>query len=317
MGDNMKLNFIFFICCLFIVSGLFSGNKDESYYWESISTPSKSLNFTIILFTQKYKWTESKSEGNYSTLPLGIKNKNTDRELKWDDLKIYIQFKDNSLIHNYKTVAKSGIFSNVFTIEPDKNKYQMLCFGKKFDPKNIKRVYIKIIPSNFIQLRYYSGKAGNMKIKRDVTISNELDPEAKRLLLKFLDPNADYKSLTQALKPTEADYKAYFTNNSWKLAITRYNELWKQYPFEIKPNPGQTELLFWSSSIEDIKYGTGNASKFPGGYKHIINKIEPGHIIYRFKFVKPGKNIGMAFDGLVKVNGRWVIFPKPWRIFRN
>ena len=49
----------------------------------------------------------------------------------------------------------------------------------------------------------------------------------------------------------------------------------------------------------------------------IHDKIEPGHTIYRFKFVQPGKNIGMAFDGLVKVNGRWVIFPKPWRIFQK
>jgi hypothetical protein len=35
--------------------------------------------------------------------------------------------------------------------------------------------------------------------------------------------------------------------------------------------------------------------------------------IYRFKFVEPGKDLGMAFDGLIYVNGHWRIFPKPWR----
>ena len=34
----------------------------------------------------------------------------------------------------------------------------------------------------------------------------------------------------------------------------------------------------------------------------------------RFKFVKPGQTFGMAFDGLVYINGKWCIFPKPYRI---
>ena len=35
--------------------------------------------------------------------------------------------------------------------------------------------------------------------------------------------------------------------------------------------------------------------------------------LFRFKFVKAGETIGMAFDGLAFVNGHWRIFPKPWR----
>ena len=29
--------------------------------------------------------------------------------------------------------------------------------------------------------------------------------------------------------------------------------------------------------------------------------------------VLPGESLGMAFDGLVHVNGHWAWFPKPWR----
>jgi hypothetical protein len=38
--------------------------------------------------------------------------------------------------------------------------------------------------------------------------------------------------------------------------------------------------------------------------------------VYRWKFTKPGETLGMAFDGLYQINGRWVLMPKPWRITR-
>jgi hypothetical protein len=36
----------------------------------------------------------------------------------------------------------------------------------------------------------------------------------------------------------------------------------------------------------------------------------------RWKFVKPGETIGMAYDGLVFVNGHWAWFPKAWHALR-
>ncbi len=312
---------IWILCIAFMISGLYADKSNNQYYWETIATPNKALNFTLILFHQKYKWTESKSEGNYSTLPLYIKNKNTTRQLKWHNYEIYLQFKNDSLVHNYKTVAKTGRFANNYTVEPGKGRYQTLCFAKRFNPDNIKHIFIKMTHANFIKLSFYD-KALNPKKSETLEGSapdpgQNVDPEARSLLMKFLDANADHATLTKALRPSEADYRAYFASNAWQTAMTKYNELWDKYPMAIKPNTGQTQLLLWSATIEDIKYGTGDASKFPGGYKMIHDKIEPGHTIYRFKFVQPGKNIGMAFDGLVKVNGRWVIFPKPWRIFQK
>jgi len=44
--------------------------------------------------------------------------------------------------------------------------------------------------------------------------------------------------------------------------------------------------------------------------------LKPGLRIYAFKFVEPGQSLGMAYDGLVRVNGQWRIMPKPWRALR-
>lgn len=66
-------------------------------------------------------------------------------------------------------------------------------------------------------------------------------------------------------------------------------------------SPEQTEVLV--------------SADLPGGYDRIRSKLKPGIAIYGFKYVAPGQTSGMAFDGLIKVDGQWVIIPKLWRAF--
>lgn len=81
----------------------------------------------------------------------------------------------------------------------------------------------------------------------------------------------------------------------------------------VAPKAGQTEVKIFSATSEEMKSWTGNAGEFAGGWKEVAPKLKAGLKIYRFKFVEPGKDLGMAFDGLIYVNGNWRIFPKPWR----
>lgn len=67
--------------------------------------------------------------------------------------------------------------------------------------------------------------------------------------------------------------------------------------------PGQTEIL--------VSQGEG----LPGGYQTHTKHFRPGLAIYGFEYVVPGETAGMAYDGLIKVNGRWVFIPKAWRAF--
>lgn len=142
--------------------------------------------------------------------------------------------------------------------------------------------------------------------------------EAARLLLKqFLDPTADHASLSAKLRPTKADYEAVFTSEAAAKLFAAYDSMWQQGDIVIKGRPEQTQLLLWGATTDDIRVWRGNASEhFPGGYKNIAAHIKPDQIIYVFKFVAPGESLGIAFDGLVYVNGRWRLFPKPWRALR-
>jgi len=141
---------------------------------------------------------------------------------------------------------------------------------------------------------------------------------AKALLKSFFDPKVDRVALSLALKPKSADYRAVFTKEEVAAKAEKaYESLWKIVKRRpIGPKAGQTELLLWEATTDDLKAGTGNARKFPGGYKRVAKLLKSGLKVYRFKFVRPGEKLGMAFDGLYNLGGRWVLMPKPWRALR-
>ncbi len=139
---------------------------------------------------------------------------------------------------------------------------------------------------------------------------------AKALLAKFVAEGADTAALTAALRPTAADYAAVFVGEAAKQAESAYGPAWEAGQLVVRPKPGQSEVLLFEATTDQIKAGDEAAKDFPGGYAQVTDKLQPGVTVYRFKFVEPGKDIGMAFDGLVHVNGRWTIFPKPWRALR-
>lgn len=127
---------------------------------------------------------------------------------------------------------------------------------------------------------------------------------ATALLKKFLAAGADRAALTKELRPTSDDYAKVFTADFAKKL--------EAAPV-IGPKDGQTEVTVAKATTEDFQKGTAAAKEFPGGYAKIGDKLQAGVTLFRFKFVKAGETIGMAFDGLAFVNGHWRIFPKPWR----
>lgn len=140
------------------------------------------------------------------------------------------------------------------------------------------------------------------------------DAEAVAMLSQFILPGADHAALTKQLRPTSEDYAKVFTPDFAKTAEEGYAKAWDGGAMVIAPKEGQTELLMGSSATtDDIKDGTDAAKEFPNGWRNIADQLNRGITIHRFKFVKPGETSGMAFDGLMFVNGHWIIVPKPWR----
>jgi hypothetical protein len=140
--------------------------------------------------------------------------------------------------------------------------------------------------------------------------------EGARQLLTDIRKEGAAAEMTAKLKPTSADYKAVFEGDAAAKAEKGYEALWGgQKALVITADPANTELKLFKATTDDLKAGTSEAvSEFPGGYKQIAGQFKPGLTMYRWKYTKPGDSLGMAYDGLVYVNGHWAWFPKPWRV---
>jgi hypothetical protein len=143
------------------------------------------------------------------------------------------------------------------------------------------------------------------------------DEEARALLQAFVSPGADHAALSRRLRPTKADYEAVFSKDLAAKLQALYDPAWEQGALVIKGKPGQTQVLVWGADSEELRSWTGTAAqRFPGGWKDVGAHVNAKQRLYAFKFVEPGQSLGMAFDGLAKVNGQWRIFPKAWRALR-
>ncbi len=140
------------------------------------------------------------------------------------------------------------------------------------------------------------------------------EPGAKELLAQFVAGGADHPTLSKTLRPTSADYRELFDEETATQIEAAATPQWDSGKMVVAPKPGQTEVKIWSASTEDLRAGTGSAKEFPGGYAKVASRLKPGAVLYRFTFTEPGHDLGMAYDGLAHVNGHWVIVPKPWRM---
>ncbi|PLX38371.1 MAG: hypothetical protein C0606_09195 [Hyphomicrobiales bacterium] len=140
--------------------------------------------------------------------------------------------------------------------------------------------------------------------------------DGQALVARFLDPATDRAELTASLKPTPDDVRAIYAEPLATALIEGYEALY-QPGAAIGPKAGQSEYIAIFAPLSALKAGGPALNKFPGGYDrvraymNVTDGADP--IVGRFKFVKPGETKGMAFDGLIHVNGRWVFMPKPWR----
>ncbi|MDA7427009.1 hypothetical protein PGB28_00960 [Primorskyibacter aestuariivivens] len=138
------------------------------------------------------------------------------------------------------------------------------------------------------------------------------EADARLLLSKFLVPGADLAALTWSLKPTEAEIRTVYADPLASKLIALYNQMY-QPGVKLEPKPEYTDLWMVRATTAQMRRGDAVLRDFPGGYKKVRGAMMGDFPVVYFKFVRPGETSGLAFDGLVHVNNRWVLMPKPWR----
>ena len=138
---------------------------------------------------------------------------------------------------------------------------------------------------------------------------------ALRLLLAFADPAFKLllPDMTRELMPRPGDAARVFAPDVAEHVERVYQRLWATDRPVIAPKPGQTEVTVAACAAGALTSGDAAAARFPGGYLRIAHLLVPARIWIAWKFVVPGARSGMAFNGLVAVEGtRFVWYPKPW-----
>jgi hypothetical protein len=140
--------------------------------------------------------------------------------------------------------------------------------------------------------------------------------EGAKALLQALPKDP---ALVQKLQPTSADYTALFEGATAAKVEQFYRRtLWTGQSVDVRGDAAQTDLKVSKATSDDIRSWTSAVqADFPGGYQQVGPHLKPGLTWYRWKYTEPGKDTGMAFDGLVHVNGHWVWTPKPWRALES
>jgi hypothetical protein len=139
-----------------------------------------------------------------------------------------------------------------------------------------------------------------------------LRDDAARLLSRFIDSKlaSERLSNTQLLRPREEDYARIFVEAVAATARENYERLWTNIP-PIQGKATQSVVLAWICLSGHFAGPDGK--RFPGGYQKILDRMKPDIPWVSWKFVAPGQVHGMAYDGLVRIDDRWVWFPKPWK----
>jgi hypothetical protein len=126
---------------------------------------------------------------------------------------------------------------------------------------------------------------------------------------------SDYSGeVVAGLRAHSAEYKLAFVGAAADLAQTAYDAFWQANHAIKLPAPNQTDILCYVAPAGMLTTENELSQQFPLGYRQIAQWLEPSTVWVAWKYVVPGETTGLSFNGLVWLNGRWVWFPKPYRV---
>jgi len=176
--------------------------------------------------------------------------------------------------------------------------------------KNLKALCVDAPETSFFAL--VDKMAKDQSNASNSTASSGTSMDAREFLEQFFAAGADFSALTMALKPSEQDIRAVYDEPLASALIGAYENVF-QPGNVIRPKSGQDTLLLLETTTSELKAGAEILAEFPGGYDEVRALFLEDVPIVRFKFVERGESSGLSFDGLIFVNGHWVLMPKPWR----
>lgn len=179
---------------------------------------------------------------------------------------------------------------------------------------NFTNIRNSTILSCVIVLMLACGTPNNDDVATTPTPSSHSGQQARAFVETFMKASsATQKQLSTSLRPNAAEIQAVFVDTAiQRLVNIHLKEYFEDRQFTIAPRSEYNEVFIWTATSEELRIGNGQALFFPTDFLRMSPYLNDGLTFHRFKFVKKGNAAGMSFEGLININGRWVIFPKVW-----
>lgn len=134
------------------------------------------------------------------------------------------------------------------------------------------------------------------------------------LLARFAEPGADLPALTATLLPRPGDAARAFRPDIALAVEDAYRELIDADPAIISPRPDQRRVEVHACPAGLLGDDNPLSAPFPAGYRALAPYLVAERIWVAWRYTAPDAPRGMAYDGLVWLDDRWVWFPKPNRV---
>lgn len=124
----------------------------------------------------------------------------------------------------------------------------------------------------------------------------------------------DGAACIEALRPRDEDYVGAFDSAIVTPVRAAYELLWQTPPELERLAAGTMTVCVDAAPAGMLREDNELSRRFPGGYRALAPYLRPERIWFVWRFLRSGEAAGIRYDGLVRLPGRWVWFPKPYRV---
>jgi hypothetical protein len=119
-------------------------------------------------------------------------------------------------------------------------------------------------------------------------------------------------STAATLRPHPEDFARVFRADVAGQVQVAYELVWAQPP-QVEER-GALQLIVDAAPAGMLASDNELSRKFPGGYRALAPFLVENRIWFVWRYVRPPDREGTRYDGLVRLDDRWVWFPKPYRV---
>ncbi len=123
--------------------------------------------------------------------------------------------------------------------------------------------------------------------------------------------------LSNALRPSAADFNAVFGPTIAAAARERYTELWDGGKLVISVPLESENVLIAACTAGGMSFPNAHSRHFHPGMAELCKQLNPRRTWLTWKYLKPGEERGLLHDGLVWIDDHWAWFPHPWEVLAD